>query len=408
MVLKPWLSCPGGERQCWGWYCLFSVCFSRFWTGGTVCGSGSRSSLPCPRGVRRREGRVGRGHCSRCFLSVRWGGWGEVGPRGAFSMTETSGWVTSLPLFVTPPSPDMCQSVPGQYGGPARLPLRHVLPRQGLAALRSTAHQHESFSPRPPAKCVGSAGINETSWINKHSWWALEAHQGLELRRSAMLYVAAQVGLASPVFALQSYTPNCQMATSPCQTETHTCERTHMEVNPFSSLTPTTPTFHPSLSRPGCRLPWLPTHIHPHAHHPTAAVYPICNTWLAIVQLWPKGTQRSQAERKGVSGVGGGGGCGGRMEGRLVDWSSVWLGLVGCNWCPLFQKPCSDGGQDDSLRIFPAIRNVCACACVCVCVHEWIEAHTFRGHTTGDRDTDNVHRDCVSGQPRGKCYDKRM
>lgn len=92
-----------------------------------------------------------------------------MGPRGAFSMTETSGWVTSLPLFVTPPSPDMCQSVPGQYGGPARLPLRHVLPRQGLAALHSTAHQHESFSPRPPAKCVGSAGINETSWINKHS-----------------------------------------------------------------------------------------------------------------------------------------------------------------------------------------------------------------------------------------------
>lgn len=60
------------------------------------------------------------------------------------------------------------------------------------------------------------------------------------------------------------------------------------------------------------------------------------------------------------------------MEGRLVDWSSAWLGLVGCNWRPLFQKPCSVGGQDDSLLIFPAIHNVCVCVCVCA-------PHTFRG-----------------------------
>ncbi|KAI4808240.1 hypothetical protein KUCAC02_000305 [Chaenocephalus aceratus] len=56
-------------------------------------------------------------------------------------MMETSGPVTSPPLFLTPPSTDMCQSVPGQYGGPVRLPIRHVLPRQ-----------HQSFSLPPPAK----------------------------------------------------------------------------------------------------------------------------------------------------------------------------------------------------------------------------------------------------------------
>lgn len=70
-----------------------------------------------------------------------------------------------FPLFLTPLFPDMCQSVPGQYGGPARLPMRHVLPRKGLAAL----HQHESFPSRAPAKCVRIMGINKALWINKHS-----------------------------------------------------------------------------------------------------------------------------------------------------------------------------------------------------------------------------------------------
>lgn len=64
-------------------------------------------------------------------------------------MTETRRSVTSPPLFFTPPSPDMCQSVPGQDGGPVRLQIRHVLPRQGLAVLRSIIHQHKSFPPPP-------------------------------------------------------------------------------------------------------------------------------------------------------------------------------------------------------------------------------------------------------------------
>lgn len=34
--------------------------------------------------------------------------------------------------------------------------------------------------------------------------------------------------------------------------------------------------------------------------------------------------------------------------------------------------------------------------------------HFEGGHTTGDRDADDVRRGCVSGQPRGKRYDKWM
>lgn len=132
---------------------LFILClFSRFGQA-VVCSGGRHSSWPCPQGVGVGVGGVwvGRGHCSRCFLSVGGGGGGHR----ECLMTGTSGSVTSPPLFLTPPFPDMCQSVPGQYGDPARLPIRHVLPRQGLAALHSTVHQRESFSPPPPAKCVG-------------------------------------------------------------------------------------------------------------------------------------------------------------------------------------------------------------------------------------------------------------
>lgn len=93
--------------------------------------------------------------------------WGAGGAQGVFD--DRDEWIgdLSLPPFLTPPFSDMCQSAPGQYGDPALLPLRHVLPRQGLAALRGTVHQHESFSPTPPAKCVGHEGINETLWVNR-------------------------------------------------------------------------------------------------------------------------------------------------------------------------------------------------------------------------------------------------
>lgn len=112
-------------------------------------------------GWRRGVG-VGRGHRSRCFLSVGERGWVA---QGVFD--DRDEWIgdLSLPPFLTPPFSDMCQSVPVQYGDPALLPIRHVLPRQGLAALRGTVHQHESFSPPPPAKCVGHQGINETLWV---------------------------------------------------------------------------------------------------------------------------------------------------------------------------------------------------------------------------------------------------
>lgn len=146
MALKPVchrMSCPGGERQCRGSALFVFGLFSRF---GQAVLCPPVAGVQAGRALRGwGEVRVGRGHCSRCFLSVRRGGFRE------HLMTETSGSLTSPPLSLTPPSPDMCQSVPGQYGGPVRLPVHHVLPRQGLAAPHSAAHQHESFSP--PSTC---------------------------------------------------------------------------------------------------------------------------------------------------------------------------------------------------------------------------------------------------------------
>lgn len=80
-----------------------------------------------------------------------------------------------------------------------------------------------------------------------------------------------------------------------------------------------------------------------------------------------------------------------------------WLGLVGCNGLLLFQKPCSDGGQDDTARIFLAIHSVCVCVGG---LYVWERAHMFRGHTTGNRDADSVRWGHVSRQPRGNCYNK--
>lgn len=67
----------------------------------------------------------------------------------------------SPPLDLTPPSPDMCQSVPGQYGGPVHLQVRHVLSRRCLTA---------TFSPSTCSICH-----NET-W-HKQSWWGWGNHR---------------------------------------------------------------------------------------------------------------------------------------------------------------------------------------------------------------------------------------
>lgn len=49
-----------------------------------------------------------------------------------------------------------------------------------------------------------------------------------------------------------------------------------------------------------------------------------------------------------------------KEEGQLVDWSGVWLLLLGRNWLPLFQKPCSVMADRMTLLAFPtAIRSVC-------------------------------------------------
>lgn len=51
------------------------------------------------------------------------------------------------------------------------------------------------------------------------------------------------------------------------------------------------------------------------AHQTTAAVYPVCNTWLAVTQRCPKGKEPIQAARKRVSG----GFYDGWMEEGVVD-----------------------------------------------------------------------------------------
>lgn len=67
------MSCPEGSHSAE----VSAVCFRfvlRAWLGSTVCGSGRHSSWPCPQGV--GGVRVGREHCSRCFLSFQGGGEG--------------------------------------------------------------------------------------------------------------------------------------------------------------------------------------------------------------------------------------------------------------------------------------------------------------------------------------------
>lgn len=119
------------------------------WLVRTVCSSGRGSSSPCPQGV------AGLGGDIIADVSCPWG-WGQGN-----CLTDSSGPVTSPSLFLTPPYPDICQLAPGQCGDPAHLLSRHVLSRQGAAAPQAAVHQHESFSPPPPAKYVRCTGINE-------------------------------------------------------------------------------------------------------------------------------------------------------------------------------------------------------------------------------------------------------
>lgn len=76
-------------------------------------------------------------------------------------------------LYLTPPSSDMCQSVPGQYGGPVRLPICHVLSSQELPVLcQHWLTSMTRFHPFHLPSGLGPRGWMKTSWINKHCWWA--------------------------------------------------------------------------------------------------------------------------------------------------------------------------------------------------------------------------------------------
>lgn len=162
------------------------------------------------------------------------------------------------------------------------------------------------------------------------------------------------------------------MAISTCQAVTHrqAVSHTHGSV-PTSPSHPQSQPFIP-LSYAidtGCHG-YLPTSTHMHITQPLQFIPFVTHGWTSYSYDHREGNGARQRER-GVRGYGG------RMEGW---WSSVWLSLAGCNWCPLFQKPCSDGGQDDSRRISPAIHSVC--------MNKWMHTH-FEGIQLVT-DTDNV------------------
>lgn len=150
----------------------------------------------------------------------------------------------------------MCQSVPGQYGDPARLPVRHVLPRQDWQRCTAACTSKNHFHPLPPAKRCGHWGINGKQ--TPMSTWSLSG------------VVALQVGSVSPMFTLQSYIPGCQNGCV-CMPNgnvtykqmhrdwlTHTCERTH-----FSSHT-----HNPNLSSLSL-VPWMLAAMATHLRPPT-------------------------------------------------------------------------------------------------------------------------------------------
>lgn len=104
-----------------------------------------------------------------------------------------------------------------------------------------------------------------------------------------------------------------------------------------------------------------------------------------------KGNATEPGGEKGVSGVAAAGWRGGWWTGAV--FGSVWLAVIGVH------SSRSPAVMVDRMTLstftLPSI--------VCACVSKWRHTH-FGGNTTGDRDTDNVHRANVSRQPRGKCY----
>lgn len=103
---------------------------------------------------------------------------------------------------------------------------------------------------------------------------------------------------------------------------------------------------------------------------------------------------------KGVLGVAAAGWRGGWWTGAV--FGSVWLAVIGVH------SSRSPAVMADRMTLSAFSLPSVMCVCVWVCGSGCVEAHTFRGLTTGDRDTDNDLRGCVSGQPRGKCYAKWM
>lgn len=90
-------------------------------------------------------------------------------------------------------------------------------------------------------------------------------------------------------------------------------------------------------------------------------------------------------------------------------FGSVWLAVIGVH------SSRSPAVMADRMTLsafsLPSIMCVRGCGCMYVCACALVNGgtHIWRGgHTTGDRDADDVHRGCVSGQPRGKCYNKWM
>lgn len=156
-----------------------------------------------------------------------------------------------------------------------------VFLRRGLAAARAgTSH----FGPPPPAKCV------QGNWT-----------------KGNLAFISVRI------LCLQLCIQHCQAGTKPNQ-------KAHMETH---THTRNCTLFSPHTDKHSFPLvPRLRTRIHPQTHitQPLQFIPFVTHGWPPY-SYDQRGTRRSQAERKGASGV-----ASARMEGRLVDWSSVWPG----------------------------------------------------------------------------------
>jgi len=146
----------------------------------------------------------------------------------------------------------------------------------GSVAPRSTSR----FQPPPPAKCVETTGINETRWNIRGC------------RASpfcfAFFFFSCVGAYSAVIYSKLSTARTAQKKKKKhiCkQTQTHTHNRTHF----LHTHTHTHTHNRPSNS--------LSCHDHPltSTHTQTAAVYPICNTWLG------HRNSSDQRERDGAS-----------------------------------------------------------------------------------------------------------